>query len=285
MLGHHYKEKLILTNKANFKDGETCNLSLLISNNTFIYSISGYNYVNIYELGHVEILNLAGTGNLAEKVAVLLNNYQLLQRKFGKVSISILNKEFTIVPEAYSSSTDLKDFLAFSSGNSEIPKPLFHLVKNVKFCYFFDQELFQFLEKTFANALIKHAGALDLELFFSNHSLLNCNLFLNINDGLIELSAKDKNDLLFYNVFSYENNEDVLYYLLFLMEQFNLNPLSTKLLIGGQIPTNDPLVLSIKKYIKQVNFVVHDIGIKLEGELSKLPQHYYFNLLNQHLCE
>jgi hypothetical protein len=77
-------------------------------------------------------------------------------------------------------------------------------------------------------------------------------LFLIINDGLIEIAAKSNNNLLFYNVFSFENNEDVLYYLLFMMEQFSLNPLSTRLLIGGQVQTNDSLIISIKKYIKHV---------------------------------
>ncbi len=283
MLGQYYKEKLILTNKTAGK--EAAALSLFISQSSFIFAVSANNFKDIIQIGHIEISNAPGLNqSFSEKIVFLLNNYQLAQKKFEKVIISVLNKDFTIVPEAYSNSSDLKEFLSFSSGITEIKNPLTHTIKNVKFCYVFEQELSQALERLYSHAIIKHAGAINNELFFSNHSLVNANLFLTINDGFIELAAKQKSDLLFYNVFNYENNEDILYYLLFMMEQFNLNPLQIKLFISGQLPTDDSLILSIKKYIKQVNFVVHNPDIKLEGELQILPKHFYFTLLNQHLC-
>lgn len=283
MFGEYYKEKLVLKDKTTVQ--EVTALSLFISHNSFLFAVSANNFKNIIHLGHLEIDTNAGSNqSFSEKIVSLLNNYQLAQKKFEKVIISVLNKDFTIVPEAYSNSSDLKEFLSFSSGVSEIKNPVAHTIKNVKFCYVFEQELIQALEKVFSNAIIKHAGAISNELFFGNHSLLNTNLFLTINDGFIEIAAKEKNDLLFYNVFNYENNEDVLYYLLFMMEQFNLNPLHIKLAISGQIITDDSLILSIKKYIKQVSFVAHNPAIKLEGELQILPRHYYFTLLNQHLC-
>ncbi len=283
MLGEYYKEKLVLTNKTNQK--EATSLSLFISHQSFIFSVSDKDFKKINQLVHVELVNLPGaTQSITEKISFLVNNYQLAQKKFERVIISILSKDFTLVPEAYSNSANLKDFLSFSSGLVDVKNPQVHTIKNVKFCYAFDQDLIQYLERTFTQAVIKHAGAINADLFFSNHSLQNCNLFLSVNDGLIEIAAKEKNDLLFYNIFNYENNEDVLYYLLFMMEQFNLNPLQVKLIIAGQLQTTDDLLLSIKKYIKQVSFVVHGQDIKLEGELNKLPSHYYFTLLNQYQC-
>ena len=283
MLGEYYKEKLVLTNKSEIKEANC--LSLFISHHSLIFSVSDKDFKKIAQLVHVELINLPGAAqSFTEKISFLLNNYQLPQKKIEKVIISVLNKEFTLVPEAYSDTADIKEFLSFSSGLTQVKNPQAQSIKNVKFCYAFEHDLIHYLEKTFASAIIRHAGAINTDLFFSNHSLQNCNLFLIVNDGLIEIAAKEKNELLFYNVFNYENNEDILYYLLFMMEQFNLNPLQVKLIIAGQVQTNDDLLLSIKKYIKQVNFVVHSPEIKLEGELSKLPLHNYFTLLNQYQC-
>jgi hypothetical protein len=284
MLGQYYKEKLNLTNKTAFKEKDKASLSVFISQSSFIFVITNQNFGVIHQLCQIELINLPGGGNLTEKIGFLINNYQLTQKKFEKIIISILSKDFTIVPESYSDAIEIKELLTFSTGLSEIKNPHFHTINNINFCYSFDQELIQNLEKTFAQAIIKHSGAINIELLFSNHSLINCDLFLIINDGLIEIAAKSNNNLLFFNVFSFENNEDVLYYLLFMMEQFSLNPLSTRLLIGGQVQTNDSLIISIKKYIKHVEFVVHNSNLKLEGELNKLPQHFYFTLLNQYLC-
>ena len=70
-----------------------------------------------------------------------------------------------------------------------------------------------------------------------------------------------------------------------MMEQFQLNPLYVRLSLAGQRSLSDDLIKSIKKYIKQVDFCVTDSSVNLNGDLSTLPQHYYFTLLNQHLCE
>lgn len=283
MLPEYYKEKLILSNKSN--KSEVTELSLFITNNAFIYALSSKNFNDIHQIVHVAFDSYLTTKlNLCDKVSFLIANYQLAYVKVETILITILTKDFTLVPESYSKQSDIKDFLIFSTGNLEIKNTQQHTIKNVKFCYSIEQSLIQYLEKTFNKANIRHSGAINSDLFFSSHSLVKNNLFLNINDGVIELMAKENNELLFYNVFNFEKNEDILYYLLFMMEQFKLNPLNTKLAIAGQIETNDSLILSIKKYIKQVYFAINNSEIKLEGELSNLPQHYYFTLLNQHLC-
>lgn len=120
---------------------------------------------------------------------------------------------------------------------------------------------------------------------FGQHSLIGSDLFLNILDGFIEIGIKENNKFLFYNVFNFDTNEDILYYLLFTMEQFNLNPLLVKLTVACHLPVTDELINNIKKYIKNLNFCIADKEIHLNEEISKLPQHYYFTLLNQHLCE
>jgi hypothetical protein len=132
---------------------------------------------------------------------------------------------------------------------------------------------------------VRHLGAVNISLFFSQHSLKNANLYLNVGDGYIELAAKDRGELLFYNVFTFENNEDILYYVLFMMEQFHLNPLHVRLSVAAQRAATDELIQTLKRYIRQVDFCVRDTSVKLSETLPSFPDHYYFTLLNQHLCE
>jgi uncharacterized alpha/beta hydrolase family protein len=78
--------------------------------------------------------------------------------------------------------------------------------------------------------------------------------------------------------------------LLFTLEQLNLNPLTVKVVVAGQIETEGNLISSIKKYIKFVNFFSNTTSVFTsanahQSELDKLPPHYYFSVLNQHLCE
>ncbi len=266
--------------------GEPLYLSMLIGSGSFMFVISTNNFKNVVELCHVEITHHANAAfNLTEKVSFLVNNYLLHQKKFEKVNLAFLNSEFTMLPEAFSVQQELRPLLEFTTGTEQVKNSLQHHIKNLSFCYTLEPQLLGFFERTFPNASIRHAGAVAINLFFSQHSLLSANLFLTIGDGWMELAAKQNTELLFYNVFNFENNEDILYYLLFTMEQFDLNPLQVKLIIAGQRPVTDELFRNIKKYIKSVGFCILDPSVNLNGDLSELPKHYYFTLLNQHVCE
>lgn len=261
-------------------------LSICISQNSFIYSISLTHYKNIVELNHIEFLETTNaSSNINDIIFSIIQNHLLHQIKFEKINIAVLNKEFTLVPDVYAIDSDLKSMLKFSTGLTEINTVSVNHLNGFNFCYSIHSDLINQLEKTFTNAVIRHAGALSINLFFSQHSLINSNLFLNINDEFIEIMAKEKNNLIFYNVFNYQTDEDILYYLLFMMEQFNLDPLHVKLSIASQRQIDDELNKSLKKYIKQVTFCVSDPSVNFMGELNQLPQHFYFTLLNQHLCE
>ena len=275
----YYQEKVLVT--------EPLFLSLFLSNESFIYAISTHQYKTIIELCHVDWghSHFPKGQPLNDKIAFLVQNYGLNQKKFEKTNISILNTDFSMVPEAYASEADFKKYLLFSTGVSTVKKSPVHRLKDLIFCYGADTELINYLERTFVNASIRHSGAVNLQLFFNQHSLTGSNLFLTIHEGAIELCAKQPLALLFYNVYNYSANEDILYYLLFAMEQFELKPMDIKLSIACQKPVSDELITGIKKYIKQVSFCVSDPSIILKGSLESLPKHYYFTLLNQHLCE
>lgn len=261
------------------------NLSLLFGQNTFMFAVLSENNQRCVELGHVEINAGSMANDPSDTLVFLINNFLLHQKKFNKVQLSFLSGDFTLLPVAFAATADSKTILNFAAGFSKASVTRQHHLSGLNFLYAIDQKLITFIENTFLNVSVRHAGATSIDLLMSHHSLLNTNVFLNIYDTSFELLIKEHNKLIFYNNFRYENNEDILYYLLFTMEQFELDPLHVKLSLAGQIETIGDLALSIKKYFKQLSFVSYHPSLNLEGEMANLPQHYYFTLLNQHVCE
>lgn len=247
-----------------------------------MYAVSTSHFKNVVELAHIQVTDPV---DLSDKISFLVTNHLLHNRKFEKVQVCFLSPAFTMIPQVFAADEELKPMLEFATGTVQSRRPLRHTLRNFDFCYAVEQDLIHFFEKTFPHASIRHQGAVSIDLFFNQHSLKNANLYLGIGDGVIELAAKQQNELLFYNVFNIQSNEDILYYLLFTMEQFHLNPLHVRLSLAAEKPQSEELITSIKKYIRQVEFCVTDASIHLNGELASLPRHYYFTLLNQHLCE
>jgi hypothetical protein len=260
-------------------------LSMALSNATFSYSISNDGFNTVRELCHVEMTPIAQSSmDLASRLSSLVNNYLLNQKKFAGVNICMLNQDFTLLPEAYSEQGADRDLLTFTAGVQSQSKPLQHTLQSMKFSYAIEPDLLSYFERVFPTASLRHAGAVNISLFFSQFSLQPADVLLHVSDGLIELAAKQKNALLMYNVFQYAVTEDILYYLLFMMEQLSFNPLTCRLVVTGEVDAASDLMKSLKRYVKEVNFGVRDESLQLHGDLAKIPGHYYFTLLNQHLC-
>lgn len=266
--------------------GDTLNLSMVLSPGSLMYGVFGNGYAQLHELGHADFEpDTAAPGELAERVAVLMADNGLLRRPFSKVQIALLNSDFSLVPEAFSTEDDALAWLQFSAGTLPGVKTGLHRLRGLAFYYGMDAELRRYFEKQFPNANLRHAGAVSCALLFTQHSLLGTDLFLHVHAGVIELSAKRQDSLVFYNVFPYAVNEDILYYLLFTVEQLRLDPALLTLAIAGQLPANAPLLENIRRYIRQVRLCAQPPALQLPGEAASLPAHYYFTILNQHLCE
>ena len=282
MLTEAYQTKFSIGHQ--FAENEKKFLSLNLGNNFMMYAISTENFNNVFELAHVEF-SPSSNQTYKEKLNFFLQNFSLSSQKFEKVNVAVLNAEFTILPEAYKLDLEEKSYLTFSTGNLQLKNTFHHRILDFRFCYGMDAELLSDLEKVFSHASIRHAGAVNLHLFFNHFSLQNSDVFLALGDSCMEIMIKKQNKLIFYNVYKYSSNEDVLYYLLFAVEQYELNPLTVKLAIASQLGIQSDLHKTISKYIKQVLYAVVGSPVKTHKDISKLPQHYYFTLLNQHLCE
>ncbi len=260
-------------------------LSVVIGGGTFMYATFANGFKTVVEICSVKLNGTdAEASQDAGKISFLIQNFFLHRKKFEKVNIALLNQQFALVPEAYGSH-DPKALLKFTNGGAVVRTALKHTIKGIRFLYTVEHELLGYLEKTFANASIRHAGAVSAGLFYSQHSLLNSQVFVQLHDTSLEIAIRQHQELVFYNVFTYTTNEDILYYLLFAIEQFGLDPLLLRLSLAGQMPPGDELLKSLRRYVKQVELCVSDPLVQLTGDLIRMPQHYYFTLLNQHLCE
>jgi hypothetical protein len=263
--------------------GENLCLSLLLGDETIQFAVFSNNFKEVNEIGE-ETLETQSSGYV-DAVMRFVQNHRFNYVKFVKVNILLLNKDFTLLPKSYASVSDTNSAAIFAIGANNETTILSHVVNDIKFFYCLRHELLNYLEKTFTNCSIRHSGAVALNLLFNNHSLLNTDVFLNIGKGSVEMAARNAKTILFYNVFDFETNEDILYYLLFIMEQNGLNPSSVRLRIAAQKPADDEIIKTLKRYVREVDLCVHDKSIQLTGELLRQPSHYFFPLLNQHLCE
>jgi hypothetical protein len=216
----------------------------------------------------------------------LVSEFHLLQANYTSIYINWPGKNFTLVPSAYYKPEKARELLEFSVGKTDEETICVNDVKpDIKLVFSIPTGLKNALDKTFPHHQLKHSGACLINLFFTHFQLKKTSVFLSIHEKQIELLVKKDKQLLLYNIFDIKSNEDILYYLLFSIEQFKLDPATLQLGISANRETHDELFEAVKKYIRHVSFGVTDKVIQRKEVFETLPHHFYFSLLNRPVCE
>jgi hypothetical protein len=219
------------------------------------------------------------TGDISTAaVERILSDYQLQGGAYRNVNVAILNREFTLLPEAFDRDDTSAELLSFSSGINVISCSREH-VGGVAFCYSVDRELVALCERTFPGASIRHAGIVTLALAQST----DAEVFVSIHRDFLEVCCRSGRQLQLYNVFHFETNEDALYFVLFTLEQLGHNPEHVHMSVAAELPVTNDLIVLIRKYIRNVHMAVRHRDLVMKRG-SDLPAHFFHSLLQHHLC-
>jgi hypothetical protein len=109
-------------------------------------------------------------------------------------------------------------------------------------------------------------------------------VFLNIRDQQFDMMVMNSRHLRFCNSFPFSAPEDLLYYVIFVMEQLGLNPEETTASLMGQVERNSLVYDALFKYIRDINFVDRNDAFSYSYAFNEIPGHYFSTLLNFPVC-
>ena len=158
-------------------------------------------------------------------------------------------------------------------------KLYFDYVDNIKIIYSIPESIDNITKTFFPNCSIISEEKVFIEKKIYEN-LTTC-VYLNFNLNRFSLTIFENKQLKLQNSFNYKKAEDVLYYVLFCMEQLNLSTIKTPVVLFGNIDYNDKIYELMFNYIKDISF--GDIDKNLGLNLKK-DRHKYFSLLSQILC-
>ena len=87
---------------------------------------------------------------------------------------------------------------------------------------------------------------------------------VDFEDGLFYLCIADKTDLLLCNKFVFKSPEDILYFLLYSLEQFEIKPANCQLHICGMVSQNSNALVLLREYFDQVVIEENEIQNAIE---------------------
>ncbi len=258
-------------------------LSIQISLNGLSFCILNRTSNTIEFLQHKPFDKKVNPAEACNHLKKCLTNHSELQRTFSSVLVIFQNELSNLVPKALFDENQSADYLKF---NSKILKSDFishdELAINGSVnVYVPYMNINNFIFDTFGVFEYKHASTILIDTFLQKESNSeDATMYLNVNHQHFELVAIKDKKLVLYNSFEFSTKEDVIYYLLFTIEQLHLNPETVKIKLMGLIEKEDPLYNIIYTYIRFVEFFNPSYNFGFNTELNPKHQHHNAIILN-----
>ncbi|WP_162819926.1 DUF3822 family protein [Kordia sp. SMS9] len=206
----------------------------------------------------------------------------LLNQPFEAVTVSHINTLSTFVPKPLFSDKHLADYLKYN--NKILPNDYitFDVVTNndmvnvyipyVNINNLFFEKYGAFHYKHFATILLEN-------IFQSATTSEEATVYVHVQKTHFEIIVIQQKKLLFYNSFEYVSSEDFIYYLLFSLEQLQLNTNTLQLFFLGAIDKSDVLYTVTYTYVRHVDFLDKKYGFDFHESVTKPKSHHDFTLL------
>ena len=245
------------TQKTTKIDSYNNNSSLAIHINESWVIFCLFNHQKLSSLNKVRFLHKKKSNFVLKTIKKYIKSFSK-ENIPSDVKLIYYNKTSTLVPSTLFDHKNSLNYLKYNtsiniddiSANDQV---LNHEINNV---YIPNTEINNFIFEKFKTFDFFHYSSLIIEKISNELAeKFSEKVFVNINDGFIDvLFFKDKK-LMFYNSYDYNSYEDILFYLLFCFSELKLNPDEIHTVFSGSIDLDSKLYELIYTYVRNVELI------------------------------
>ncbi len=216
-----------------------------------------------------------------------LKKNDLLRHSYQKVDVAVASYKITVAPHHFILGHESAVMSAAHSlhENEEVfIEPLFDQGPVIAIAI--PKYIKENCRALFPGAVMRVAPAVFVKGVFRKHSdLIARQIFLNVFNGYFEMCVIQGSRLLYLNAFRYSAPSDVLYFVIFVLEQLGFVPSEENITLMGDISDSETVFNQLKIYCSSLRYAKHPDGVEYGETFADIHIHNYFTLLNIPLCE
>lgn len=226
-----------------------------------------------------------------DDVTLLMNDFiesnDLLHKAFKSTRMIWLSEKNLIVPEEFFSKENLKKHFEFVHQLNEFDEIHLNKIKNLNaYSVFAVPSLAANLfVKHFKNVRFYNQQQVLIEDVISNSPSNKIKITIYIHNRFFDVAVSESHKVKLINSFKYKKDEDIVYYIMLLMDLFNLNNENCELFAGGFIDKGSSLYSKLNNYIKHIKFYNSPEGFNYSYTFEKIPHHRFSTLFKLAQCE
>lgn len=263
------------------------NLSIQVNLNGFSFCI-----LDPVRKKHIVFSNINFEKELAfddflDFLEAYINNNALLNHSYKSIKLIWLSNKNTLIPCDYFNKENLKKYFEFNQKLDDLDEIHYNELNyvNAYSVYTIPYQIANIFIKQFPKLKFYNQQIPFIEqVLFKYHSETK-KVFVNINNDFIDLCITENEKLLLYNNFSYKTELDIIYFIMYIFDQFELKTEDTELILSGFIDKKSLIYSKLKGFIRHLKFDKLPDDATYSYTFNKIPSHSFINLFNIHLCE
>ena len=208
-----------------------------------------------------------------------------MQKEFSSSSLALNEFPSTLVPTPFYKEDKNREILGFNHEvHEEILSDKMQQMDAINI-YSIPAELLNLIHKSFPNTQIKCNSSILIEqLLLQNKNTEKAIVYACIQKNVLEVCVIEENKLELHNSFTIDTKEDLLYYLLFALEQMGMSVEKIELILLDDILKSDEKYNLLYQYVRNISFGNRPENLNFSKELESIKSHQYFCLFSQLLC-
>jgi hypothetical protein len=227
--------------------------------------------------------------SIAHKPSFVFNDLDgsVLQGNFARTKISLPTHKFTFIPSEIYRLKDLDNYSKYiqpSDNDKVLTKSLEK--SGITVIYALPELQLDKLGSIFPNAeIFPQLIPFYSGITYAFNQIPFSQLFLNIRQGFVEIIILKDHQFQFYNVFEYQNDDELLYFALLAVQQNKVKPASVTVKVSGDIQQFGDTFKKIVKQFPRTEVTDQDSLPLFYNGLGQSVMPRFFSLLSLHLCE
>jgi Protein of unknown function (DUF3822) len=223
-----------------------------------------------------------------EMIENVFDTDKLLFTAFKSILLAFNTGNGVLVPHLYYMPSMKKDYLHLAMPEKVQEAILSDLLPGLPMVnvYSVDKDLLGFLRKEFSTDLVIHANSALLQSYPMDLDFNAANgvAFVEVEQHTFMVTVYVGGKLLIQQESDYQTGLDVVYTLVNILRQLDLNEQLVKVKLGGAVATDAGVYQEMYKFIPHLEWIQRLPGFNYITKMQEIPGYYFHNLYALALC-
>lgn len=275
----------LLDKSFNKVNSDNCHISIQVEADGFCFCILDIERKHYIAFRKYKFEKTSDVTIFTDKLESCINGDELLTSSYRSSSLIYLTQKSTFVPDIFFDEINLRDYFEFNHPLEDLDEIHYNNIDeiNASNVFVIPNYVANLFYSRFRGIKYFHQATPFVKSILKDFNK-DASVHINLNDVFFDIAVKQNNKLILYNTFLYKNDTDLLYYILFIINQLKIDSKVIPFTLSGELSDRIAYQEALSKYIPNLMYL-EPASPAFCGIFERISLHKYFNLFYLYNCE